>query len=185
MDVGLPEGQMGNSEVGHLNLGAGRIVYQDFTRINKAILDGELATNPVIREAFAICQRIPAPFYRAAFGWRRPQSPGPFDCLGQRSGQLRRKRHFDPRDHRRPRYLTDRRSRISVNRQRCGRRFRSNHCHGHWSILCHGSGQTLGAHQTGLGRHCARKRRNGRTAHRRTPSGSGIRKGRPTNSSSR
>jgi 2,3-bisphosphoglycerate-independent phosphoglycerate mutase len=52
MDVGLPEGQMGNSEVGHLNLGAGRIVYQDFTRINKAILDGELATNPVIREAF-------------------------------------------------------------------------------------------------------------------------------------
>ena len=53
MDVGLPEGQMGNSEVGHLNLGAGRIVYQDFTRINKAILDGELATNPVIREAFA------------------------------------------------------------------------------------------------------------------------------------
>ncbi len=52
MDVGLPEGQMGNSEVGHLNLGAGRIVYQDFTRINKAILDGELATNPVIRQAF-------------------------------------------------------------------------------------------------------------------------------------
>src|SRR6201998_255104 len=52
MDVGLPEGQMGNSEVGHLNLGAGRIVYQDFTRINKAILDGELKTNPVIRKAF-------------------------------------------------------------------------------------------------------------------------------------
>jgi 2,3-bisphosphoglycerate-independent phosphoglycerate mutase len=40
MDVGLPEGQMGNSEVGHLNLGAGRIVYQDLTRINKAIVDG-------------------------------------------------------------------------------------------------------------------------------------------------
>jgi 2,3-bisphosphoglycerate-independent phosphoglycerate mutase len=52
MDVGLPDGQMGNSEVGHLNLGAGRIVYQDFTRINKAILDGELSKNPVIREAF-------------------------------------------------------------------------------------------------------------------------------------
>jgi len=54
MDVGLPEGQMGNSEVGHLNLGAGRIVYQDFTRINKAIRDGALKTNPVIREA---CER--------------------------------------------------------------------------------------------------------------------------------
>ena len=39
-DVGLPEGQMGNSEVGHLNLGAGRIVYQDLTRINKSIRDG-------------------------------------------------------------------------------------------------------------------------------------------------
>ena len=51
-DVGLPEGQMGNSEVGHLNLGAGRIVYQDLTRINKAIRDGELASNPVLVEAF-------------------------------------------------------------------------------------------------------------------------------------
>ena len=57
MDVGLPEGQMGNSEVGHLNLGAGRIVYQDFTRINKAILDGELTTNPVIRKAFDDAKR--------------------------------------------------------------------------------------------------------------------------------
>ena len=47
-DVGLPEGQMGNSEVGHLNLGAGRIVYQDLTRINKAIADGELARNDLI-----------------------------------------------------------------------------------------------------------------------------------------
>src|SRR5438067_11571865 len=53
LDVGLPEGQMGNSEVGHLNLGAGRIVYQDLTRINKAIADGELATNPVLVESFA------------------------------------------------------------------------------------------------------------------------------------
>ncbi len=44
-DVGLPEGQMGNSEVGHLNLGAGRIVYQDLTRINKAIRENELASN--------------------------------------------------------------------------------------------------------------------------------------------
>lgn len=52
-DVGLPEGQMGNSEVGHLNLGAGRIVYQDLTRINKAIREGELATQPVMQEAFA------------------------------------------------------------------------------------------------------------------------------------
>lgn len=42
MDVGLPDGQMGNSEVGHMNLGAGRVVYQDFTRVTKAIKDGEI-----------------------------------------------------------------------------------------------------------------------------------------------
>ncbi len=53
LDVGLPEGQMGNSEVGHLNLGAGRIVYQDLTRINKAIADGELEKNSVLQDAFA------------------------------------------------------------------------------------------------------------------------------------
>ena len=53
MDVGLPEGQMGNSEVGHLNLGAGRIVYQDLTRINKAVEDGQLGENEVLREAFS------------------------------------------------------------------------------------------------------------------------------------
>ena len=53
LDVGLPEGQMGNSEVGHLNLGAGRVVYQDLTRINKAIRDGDLAVNPVLAGAFA------------------------------------------------------------------------------------------------------------------------------------
>src|SRR5262252_10345061 len=53
MDVGLPEGQMGNSEVGHLNLGAGRIVYQDLTRINKAIAEGELQRNGVLHDTFA------------------------------------------------------------------------------------------------------------------------------------
>jgi 2,3-bisphosphoglycerate-independent phosphoglycerate mutase len=49
LDVGLPPGQMGNSEVGHLNLGAGRIVYQDLTRINKAIDEGTLTANPVFQ----------------------------------------------------------------------------------------------------------------------------------------
>ncbi|TLY36827.1 MAG: 2,3-bisphosphoglycerate-independent phosphoglycerate mutase, partial [Nitrospirae bacterium] len=49
-DTGLPDKQMGNSEVGHMNLGAGRIVYQDFTRINRAIRDGSFATNPVIAQ---------------------------------------------------------------------------------------------------------------------------------------
>ena len=51
LDVGLPEGQMGNSEVGHTNIGAGRIVYQSLTRIDKAIQDGEFQTNPVLSDA--------------------------------------------------------------------------------------------------------------------------------------
>ncbi len=51
MAVGLPDGQMGNSEVGHVNLGAGRIVYQDFTRITKAIADGEFQHNPALCHA--------------------------------------------------------------------------------------------------------------------------------------
>ena len=51
LDVGLPDGQMGNSEVGHMNLGAGRVVYQDFTRINRAIEQGEFQNNRAIRSA--------------------------------------------------------------------------------------------------------------------------------------
>lgn len=51
-NVGLPDGQMGNSEVGHLNIGAGRIVYQDLVKINKAIEDNSIADNPVLKEAF-------------------------------------------------------------------------------------------------------------------------------------
>lgn len=51
--VGLPDGQMGNSEVGHLNIGAGRIVYQELQRINVAIREGELESSPVLNAAFA------------------------------------------------------------------------------------------------------------------------------------
>src|SRR4030065_2172398 len=49
--VGLPEGQMGNSEVGHLNIGAGRIVYPELTRINKEIRDGTFFENNVLKNA--------------------------------------------------------------------------------------------------------------------------------------
>lgn len=56
-NVGLPEGQMGNSEVGHLNIGAGRIVYQDLVRINKAIEDNSIASNPVLVEAFEYAKK--------------------------------------------------------------------------------------------------------------------------------
>jgi 2,3-bisphosphoglycerate-independent phosphoglycerate mutase len=55
--VGLPEGQMGNSEVGHTNIGAGRIVYQDLVRINRSCESGELAQHPAIRAAFDATKR--------------------------------------------------------------------------------------------------------------------------------
>lgn len=51
-NVGLPDGQMGNSEVGHLNIGAGRIVYQDLVKINRAIADGSILRNPEIQNAY-------------------------------------------------------------------------------------------------------------------------------------
>ena len=56
--VGLPEGQMGNSEVGHLNLGAGAVVMQDLTRIDGAVADGGLASNAVLRDAFGGAERV-------------------------------------------------------------------------------------------------------------------------------
>jgi 2,3-bisphosphoglycerate-independent phosphoglycerate mutase len=56
--VGLPEGQMGNSEVGHLNLGAGAVVMQDLTRIDEAAENGEFAANEILRKAFADAERV-------------------------------------------------------------------------------------------------------------------------------
>ena len=57
MDVGLPDGQMGNSEVGHTNMGAGRIVYQMLTRITKSINDGDFFTNEALTEAVENCKK--------------------------------------------------------------------------------------------------------------------------------
>ena len=57
MDVGLPEGQMGNSEVGHTNIGAGRIVYQELTRITKSISDGDFFANPGLLSAVDNCKK--------------------------------------------------------------------------------------------------------------------------------
>ena len=57
MAVGLPEGQMGNSEVGHMNMGAGRIVYQELTRITKEIQDGDFFKNEAMLEAIENCKK--------------------------------------------------------------------------------------------------------------------------------
>ncbi|NLT57886.1 MAG: 2,3-bisphosphoglycerate-independent phosphoglycerate mutase [Clostridiales bacterium] len=61
LDVGLPEGQFGNSEVGHTNLGAGRVVYQDLTRINRAIEEGDFDGNPALLGAVTRCAGAGAP----------------------------------------------------------------------------------------------------------------------------
>ncbi len=63
MAVGLPEGQMGNSEVGHLNMGAGRIVYQELTRITKEIQDGTFFTNPELMDAVENCKKNDSAFH--------------------------------------------------------------------------------------------------------------------------
>lgn len=61
MAVGLPEGQMGNSEVGHMNMGAGRIVYQELTRITKEIQDGDFFENPALLKAMETVRRTIPP----------------------------------------------------------------------------------------------------------------------------
>ncbi len=62
-EVGLPDGQMGNSEVGHLNIGAGRIVYQELARINKAIKDNQLAKNEKLQEAIQLAKEKGSSFH--------------------------------------------------------------------------------------------------------------------------
>lgn len=62
-DVGLPDGQMGNSEVGHLNIGAGRIVYQDLVKINRAIEDNSILENPEIKSAFSYARDHKVPIH--------------------------------------------------------------------------------------------------------------------------
>lgn len=61
--VGLPDGQMGNSEVGHMNIGAGRIIYQDLTRITKAIADGDFFKNKVLISAIENCKKNDSDLY--------------------------------------------------------------------------------------------------------------------------
>ncbi|MFD2587593.1 2,3-bisphosphoglycerate-independent phosphoglycerate mutase [Croceitalea marina] len=63
MNVGLPEGQMGNSEVGHMNLGAGRIVYQDLAKINKAVKEDTLKDETVLKEAFEYANKNDKPVH--------------------------------------------------------------------------------------------------------------------------
>ena len=62
LNVGLPEGQMGNSEVGHMNLGAGRIVYQDLAKLNLAVENKTMGQEIPLQEAFEYAKKIKKPF---------------------------------------------------------------------------------------------------------------------------
>src|SRR5690606_29681073 len=63
LNVGLPDGQMGNSEVGHMNLGAGRIIYQDLERINLTVSDRSIATEKALANAFAYAKEYEKPVH--------------------------------------------------------------------------------------------------------------------------
>ncbi len=77
--VGLPKGQMGNSEVGHMNLGAGRVAVPDLPRIDNAIEDGSLAKNPILAETIATLKKSGAALHLLglALAGRRARAPGP------------------------------------------------------------------------------------------------------------
>ena len=93
--VGLPDGQMGNSEVGHMNMGAGRIVYQELTRITKEIQDGDFFKNEALlkdvpcRNEKRKGERFRHPFHGTAFRRRRTQPQHP-SLRPSGNGQKRR-----------------------------------------------------------------------------------------------
>ena len=84
-DVGLPDGQMGNSEVGHLNIGAGRVVMQELVRIGKAVEDGSIAKAPALhgadRQAEGIRRHLPSD--RPGVAGRRAFASGPRGRAGE------------------------------------------------------------------------------------------------------
>ena len=122
-DVGLPEGQMGNSEVGHLNLGAGAVVKQDLARIDDAVADGSFFENEALRAACAAARdgpaRAPAPD-RARLRRRRPlrlgAPPRADRARGARAGCPTRR----ARVHRRARHAARRGRRVSSPSSRAG-----------------------------------------------------------------
>ena len=115
--VGLPEGQMGNSEVGHLNIGAGRVVYQDFTRIDRAIETGEFAANPAL--AAAVGRRTRAAVARCTCSdCCRPAACTATSASSRRWSSSRRRTasatHPGPRLSRRPRHAAEERGAASL-----------------------------------------------------------------------
>ena len=108
LDVGLPDGQMGNSEVGHFNIGAGRVVMQDLPRINDAIATGSIKSAEALRTliADAEAERRHLPSDRAGFPGRRAFASGPGRGTG-RHPRRQRRAGGGPRPHRWTRYAAE------------------------------------------------------------------------------
>ncbi len=109
--VGLPAGQMGNSEVGHMNMGAGRIVYQDLTRIDKSIRDGELFESPALAAAMDRCVdgRHALHFIGLLSDGGVHSSQQHLHALIEMAARRRVSARVRPRHHRRPRHVAHRR----------------------------------------------------------------------------
>ena len=166
LDVGLPDGQMGNSEVGHLNLGAGRIVYQDLTRINKAIEDGELAEQPASSpRRFEKAKGTAPPPHRPRLRRRRPQPPGPPHRHRQDRARGRRRRHHASTPS--PTAATPRPPAARATSPTCEDELAkcgAQHRHRRRPLLRDGPRQALGAHQARLGRDRPRQGREDATS---------------------
>ena len=152
-DVGLPDGQMGNSEVGHLNIGAGRVVMQDLPRIGEAIASGEIARAPALIDSHrqTESERRHLPSARPGLARRRAFASGPRRRAGEDSHR-RRRADAGARIHRRPRYAAAIRRRghqaaarraAAVGQDRDRVR----------PLLRHGPRQALGSRREGLQRH--------------------------------
>ena len=145
--VGLPRGQMGNSEVGHLNMGAGRVVYQDYTRIDRAIETGEFARNPALAGAVAAARAGGATLHVLGLlsPGRRPQPRAADRRDGRAGGGGRRAAHPCACVPRRPRHAAAKR-RAVARRSMAGLRAapRRAHCLDRRPLLRDGSRPALG-----------------------------------------
>ena len=161
-DVGLPDGQMGNSEVGHTNIGAGRVVYQELTRISKAIKDGVFFQNPVYANAMDACKKSGAALHIMGLlsdGGVHSHNTHLYALLemAKRSGLEKGLYTCLPR---RTRREPDDGSWFCARmRRKVRQRWSGNNCHSYGAVLCHGQGQTLGSSGKSLCRNGIRRRR--------------------------
>ena len=184
--VGLPEGQMGNSEVGHTNMGAGRVVYQDLTRIDKSIRDGELAGNAVLSAAMDRCTdgKHALHFVGLVSDGGVHSHHRHLHAMVEMAAARRLSRVYRSRHHRWPRYLADRwRALRRRARSRDGATPNGSNRHRRRSLLRDGPRQAVGADEARVGRDGPRlgsgdcHRRGGTQCEPRTPPAS------PTSSS--